>query len=132
MAQGLTRGKNEAELLDLLDFGEPERVLPSAPKPITPPRPAATTLPSTLYTTPSRRSRRLTVAPGTAADAAEEMIPLPIEDTPMIRRNQEMRERASRRRSSAGNRGARMSENLGRGDISESPPPLLPAVQVPT
>ncbi|KAI5454690.1 hypothetical protein NCC49_003580 [Naganishia albida] len=122
--------QNEAELLDLLDFGEPERVLPSAPKPITPPRPAATTLPSTLYTTPSRRSRRLTVAPGNAADAAAaaagEMIPLPIEDTPMIRRNQEMRERASRRRSSAGNRGARMSENLGRGDISV-PHPAVPS-----
>ncbi|KAJ9102950.1 hypothetical protein QFC19_004506 [Naganishia cerealis] len=117
--------QTESQLLDLLDFGEPEEPLASAPKPLTPPRPAAATLPSTLYQTPSRRSRRYTVAPNTGEPAAggeasanESLIPLPIEDTPMIRRNQEMRERASRRRSSAGNRGTRMSENLGRGDIN--------------
>lgn len=119
--------KTESQLLDLLDFGEPEEALASAPKPITPPRPAAATLPSTSYQTPSRRSRRYSVAPGTADasgkdPALESLIPLPIEDTPMIRRNQEMRERASRRRSSAGNRGTRMSENLGRGDISKCQP----------
>jgi hypothetical protein len=49
----------------------------------------------------------------------------------MIRRNQEMRERASRRRSSAGNRGTRMSENLGRGDISKSDP-FIPLSLLPS
>ncbi|KAJ9125146.1 hypothetical protein QFC22_000100 [Naganishia vaughanmartiniae] len=122
--------QTESQLLDLLDFGEPEEALASAPKPLTPPRPAAATMPSTLYQTPSRRSRRYTVAPPNSGEASaggavensanESMIPLPIEDTPMIRRNQEMRERASRRRSSTSNRGSRMSENLGRGDIIPS------------
>ncbi|KAJ9108769.1 hypothetical protein QFC21_000089 [Naganishia friedmannii] len=127
--------QTESQLLDLLDFGEPEEALASAPKPLTPPRSAAATMPSTLYQTPSRRSRRYTVAPPHTGDASaaggenttnESMIPLPIEDTPMIRRNQEMRERASRRRSSTSNRGSRMSENLGRGDISV-PHPAVPS-----
>ncbi len=47
------------------------------------------------------------------------MVPVPISDTPMIKRNQEMRRENERRRSSMSMRGNRMSESLGKGDISE-------------
>jgi kinetochore protein Mis13/DSN1 len=51
------------------------------------------------------------------------MIPLPDNETPMIRKNQSMREN-QQRRSSLGLRGQRASTSLGRGDISEPTPNL--------
>jgi kinetochore protein Mis13/DSN1 len=45
------------------------------------------------------------------------MVAVPLTDTPMIRKNQEMRKEAQRR-SSLGLRGQRMSSSLGRGEVS--------------
>ena len=45
-------------------------------------------------------------------------MPLPDSETPMIRKNQEMRE--AQRRSSLSMRGQRASTSLGKGEISES------------
>jgi kinetochore protein Mis13/DSN1 len=45
------------------------------------------------------------------------MVAIPLTDTPMIRKNQAMREEAQRR-SSLGMRGQRMSSSLGRGEVT--------------
>lgn len=49
----------------------------------------------------------------------DSMVPLAESETPMIRKNKELRE-AQSRRSSLGMRGQRASTSLGRGDASES------------
>ena len=51
----------------------------------------------------------------------DSMVPLAESETPMIRKNKELRE-AQSRRSSLGMRGQRASTSLGRGDASESTP----------
>lgn len=48
----------------------------------------------------------------------DSVVPIPENETPMIRKNKELRE-AQSRRSSFGNRGQRASSSLGRGEISE-------------
>jgi len=50
----------------------------------------------------------------------DEMVPLAESETPMIKKNKELRAEQSRR-SSLGTRGQRASTSLGRGDPSESP-----------
>lgn len=51
--------------------------------------------------------------------ADDELVPLPESETPMIRKNKELRE-AQSRRTSLGMRGQRSSSSLGRGDLSTS------------
>jgi kinetochore protein Mis13/DSN1 len=51
----------------------------------------------------------------------DELVPLPESETPMIRKNKELRE-AQSRRSSLGMRGQRSSSSLGRGDLSTYTP----------
>jgi kinetochore protein Mis13/DSN1 len=50
----------------------------------------------------------------------DELVPLAESETPMIRKNKEMREAQSSRRSSLDTRGQRASSSLGRGDPSTS------------
>jgi kinetochore protein Mis13/DSN1 len=50
--------------------------------------------------------------------SGEAVVPVPERETPMIRKNKELRE--AKRRSSLGMRGQRASSSLGRGEISES------------
>jgi kinetochore protein Mis13/DSN1 len=52
----------------------------------------------------------------------EAVIPVPERETPMIRKNKELRE--AQRRSSLSMRGQRASSSLGRGEISASKPPV--------
>jgi hypothetical protein len=52
-------------------------------------------------------------------EASDSMVPLAESETPMIRKNKELRE-AQSRRSSLGMRGHRASTSLGRGDASKS------------
>jgi kinetochore protein Mis13/DSN1 len=52
--------------------------------------------------------------------SGEAVVPVPEGETPMIRKNRELRE--AQRRSSLGMRGQRASSSLGRGEISESTP----------
>ena len=47
---------------------------------------------------------------------SEAVVPIPDSETPMIRKNKELRE--AQRRSSLGMRGQRASSSLGRGEIS--------------
>lgn len=54
----------------------------------------------------------------TQGDFTDEVITIPERETPMIRKNKELRE-AQSRRSSLGMRGQRASSSLGRGDLSE-------------
>ena len=49
---------------------------------------------------------------------SEAVVPVPDSETPMIRKNKELRE--AQRRSSLGMRGQRASSSLGRGEISAS------------
>jgi kinetochore protein Mis13/DSN1 len=53
-----------------------------------------------------------------ASSSIDSMVPLPESETPMIRKNKELREE-QQRRSSLGMRGQRASTSLGRGEISE-------------
>jgi len=48
----------------------------------------------------------------------DHVVPIPESETPMIRKNKELRE-AQQRRSSLGLRGQRASTSLGKGEISE-------------
>jgi hypothetical protein len=48
----------------------------------------------------------------------DSVVPIPESETPMIRKNKELRE-AQQRRSSMGLRGQRASTSLGKGEISE-------------
>lgn len=95
--------------LDFLSFAASQAPSFSAPRPISPPRTVSKA--ATDFQTP-RASRR--IVKDVALDA---VVPIALSDTPMIRKNQEMRKEASRR-SSLGNRGARLSETTSRGDIS--------------
>jgi hypothetical protein len=114
-----------APSLSLLSFKSTEQAEILAPRPVSPPPKAF----DYRFQTPRRPdvSRRRSLAPATAAalrvgEALNHddgmIVPIPISDTPMIKRNQEMRRENERRRSSMTLRGNRMSESLGKGDIS--------------
>lgn len=115
--------------LDFLNFSAAPKPSVHEDKPDTPPRNA--TLQVYQTPAPSARSRRISTFGRPAPSGAnprmsvaaagadtDTLVPIPIEDTPMIKRNQEMRKGASKR-SSLGLRGQRMSESLSRGDLSE-------------
>jgi len=55
----------------------------------------------------------------TGEGSFDSVIPIPENETPMIRKNKELRE-AQQRRSSLGLRGQRASTSLGKGEISKS------------
>lgn len=73
--------------------------------------------PGTGFVRKTRKSMRghgLMDAGGTSTDS---VVPIPESETPMIKKNKELRE-AQQRRSSMGTRGQRASSSLGRGEIS--------------
>ena len=65
-----------------------------------------------------RKTRKSMAGTARDYDNSDSVVPLPESETPMIRKNKELRE-AQSRRSSLGMRGQRASSSLGRGDISE-------------
>lgn len=66
----------------------------------------------------TRKSMRAIDIPSLEDDSMDSMVPLPESETPMIRKNRELREAQSRRSSLSG-RGQRASSSLGRGEISK-------------
>lgn len=64
------------------------------------------------------RKTRKSMAGIQAEMMTDEIVTIPERETPMIRKNKELRE-AQQRRSSLGMRGQRASSSLGRGDLSE-------------
>lgn len=64
------------------------------------------------------RKTRKSMAGLRQQDFTDEVITIPERETPMIRKNRELRE-AQSRRSSLGMRGQRASSSLGRGDLSK-------------
>lgn len=106
--------------VDFLTFSISQRPKPSAPTPMSPPRkprPSRLSMgpPSEPFVRKTRKSMR-----GFGEDdmSGEAVVPVPEGETPMIRKNRELRE--AQRRSSLGMRGQRASSSLGRGEISES------------
>lgn len=106
--------------VDFLTFSISQRPKPSAPTPMSPPRrprPSRLSMgpPSEPFVRKTRKSMR-----GFGDDdmSGEAVVPVPEGETPMIRKNRELRE--AQRRSSLGMRGQRASSSLGRGEISGS------------
>ncbi|RSH82300.1 hypothetical protein EHS25_006010 [Saitozyma podzolica] len=104
--------------VDFLTFSISQRPKPSAPTPMSPPRkprPSRLSMgpPSEPFVRKTRKSMR-----GVGEDdmSGEAVVPVPEGETPMIRKNRELRE--AQRRSSLGMRGQRASSSLGRGEIS--------------
>lgn len=67
----------------------------------------------------TRKSMKGWEIPSLEDGSVDSVVPLPESETPMIRKNKELRE-AQSRRSSLGGRGQRASSSLGRGEISQS------------
>ncbi|EIW68470.1 hypothetical protein TREMEDRAFT_63637 [Tremella mesenterica DSM 1558] len=130
--------KTHSQPIDFLEFSAPSRPRASMPRPSSPPRrtflSSSISKPSsTSSTQPSiivgnmapppppptggfiRKTRKSMM--GTRDLTSEALVPVPDSETPMIKKNREIRE-AQARRSSMGMRGQRASSSLGRGDIS--------------
>jgi len=107
--------------VDFLNFSVSQRPRPSAPRPASPPRQPFSSSstsgrpsmgpPTGPFVRKTRKSMR-----GMEDLMSEAVVPVPDSETPMIRKNKELRE--AQRRSSLGMRGQRASSSLGRGEIS--------------
>ncbi|KAK4689186.1 kinetochore protein Mis13/DSN1, partial [Tremellales sp. Uapishka_1] len=102
---------------DIVGVSKSSRPRPSAPRPSSPPRNGFSTSsrsrpsmgpPTGVPTRKSRQSRGLV--------EVDSVMPIPISDTPIIKKNKEMR-RDAERRSSFGMRGKRASSSFERGDL---------------
>ncbi|CAD6568451.1 MAG: hypothetical protein TREMPRED_004543 [Tremellales sp. Tagirdzhanova-0007] len=110
--------------VDFLNFSVSQRPKPSGPRPASPPRQPFSSNP--ISGRPSmgpptgpfiRKTRKSMV--GMQDLTSEAVVPIPDSETPMIRKNKELRE--AQRRSSLGMRGQRASSSLGRGEITIAP-----------
>ncbi|ORY35684.1 Mis12-Mtw1 protein family-domain-containing protein [Naematelia encephala] len=96
------------------------RARPGGARPTSPPsmRPPSGATSGSMAPPPFiKRTRKSLRGLGLLDRSEEEVVPVPDRETPMIRKNKELRE-AQSRRSSLGMRGQRASSSLGRGDIS--------------
>ena len=111
-----TESSNQA-MLDPSAFSSSSRPRPSSPSRTAQARNAERMGPPTGFVRKTRKSMR---AMGFDMEdgSLDSVVPIPESETPMIRKNKELRE-AQQRRSSLGLRGQRASTSLGKGEISE-------------
>jgi len=105
--------------IDFLNFSKSTRSRPSMPRPSSPPRIsfASQSRSAELAIGGLDRKARKSLRGLGLGRVVDAVVPVPDRETPMIRKNKDMREQ--QRRSSLGMRGQRASDSLGRGDISE-------------
>lgn len=110
--------------VDFLNFSKSVKGRSAAPRPSSPPRMPDLSHPRQSMGPPTgpyvRKTRKSMRGMGLDGLSAETLVPIPDGETPMIKKNKEMRIEQARR-SSLGMRGQRASSSLGRGEISACP-----------
>lgn len=127
VGDGNRNGAFQTPKVDYLSFSVSARPRPSMPRPTSPPRFSFAT-PSTSMSVPRGTDRRVRKSLMKEQRATRDsmwgvhdeslIVDVPERETPMIKKNRELREQ--QRRSSLGSRGQRASESMDNGDISES------------